>query len=69
MQKRMLGQTKRGYFCEENLLYKRVPEAEAGTGWITLGKQVQKLQSQNFSYGDPTADCNTSKQQHSKALG
>lgn len=37
-----------GFFVRKKILCKRVPEAEAGMGWITLGKWVQKLQSQFF---------------------
>lgn len=42
---------------------------EAGTGWIVLGKWVQKVQSQKLFLGAPAADCNLCKQQQSKAQG
>lgn len=64
----MLGQTKRKYFWKEKTPYKHVPEAEAGMGWITLGKWAQKLEYQNFFFVNPRADCNTSKRQQSTGV-
>jgi len=63
------AQLREGFSRRKKILYKRVPDGEAVMDWIMLGKWVWKLEAQNFSFRDLTADCNTSKQQQGKALG
>lgn len=58
-----------GISGRKNACPKLIPWPEAGTGWIILGKWVQKVQSQKLFFGAPAAAGNLCKQQQNKAQG